>query len=380
MLTKKIIKENLNFILFGASGDLAQLKLFPSLYELVWQKRMPAHYIIFGFARTQWTHAEFRDHVEKSVRTHLDHVDDDLLSELLAHVYYVSGSYDDGKSYEQLAAEIHRYQPDPSAKTLAYYAIPPTLFQSVTQQLGGMRTQFSGPFHIMIEKPFGQDRESASDLFQFILNYFDHDEVFLLDHYLGKSSVKSILPLRYYNSVLNFLLQGKEIANIQISALETLGVEERIGFFDQVGIVKDMIQSHLFQVLALLTMSMPVDEAVKNIRREKGNILAALRPDQRPGSLVLGQYKGYRDQPGVPPDSNTPTFAALRCYLDLLDWYRVPIYIRTGKRLSHKHTYVTIEFKKSIFQENTRAQPNRLVLELFPSEKFKSTWSINMEN
>lgn len=372
MNLKKVDKP-FNFILFGASGDLAQLKLFPALYELVLQKRFDKPYTIIGFARSDMSHQEFRDHVKKSIKTHVDKnlYQEKVAEEMLGHVYYHQGQYDDAESYELLAKKLIELHAGKQVYNLAYLAVPPVAFEPIIRTLAGARATL-GDIKVMMEKPFGEDRESAGELFKLITAHFDKDDLFLIDHYLGKAPVQSILPLRYNNTVLNLLLKGESIANIQISALEMIGIEERVGYFDQVGIVKDMVQSHLLQILALLTMSMPLHPDEKNIRREKGNILSALRyPDVKCG-VVLGQYTSYQKQTGVVPNSQTPTFAAFRCFIDMTSWYKVPIYIRTGKKLSHKHTYIVVEFKKPPFRESAKdLDANRLIIELFPHEEIQ---------
>lgn len=359
-----------NFILFGASGDLAQLKIFPSLYELVLQKRFSKNYSITGFARTDMTHAEFRSHVEKSIKEHTDKriLDQKVIDEMLTHVYYHQGQYDDIESFKMLTEKLIEIHNGEKVYNLASLAVPPVVFEPIAQNLASVCRRI-GICQVMMEKPFGHDRRSAGDLFQLITNYFEKTDLFLIDHYLGKASVQSILPLRYNNTVLNLLLKPDAIANIQISALETVGVEERIGYFEKTGIVNDMIQSHLLQVLALLTMRMPIHADTNSIRREKGNILSALQYADTDCGAIQGQYASYKKQEGVERGSQTPTFAAFRCFIDMTDWYKVPIYIRTGKKLTHKHTYVVIEFKKPPFKENIDA--NRLIIELYPHEEIQ---------
>lgn len=369
----KKVDKSFNFILFGASGDLAYLKLFPALYELVLQKRFDKPWSIVGFARTEMTDAEFRKRVQKSLKEHVDKnlYNQKAVDEMLEHVYYYQGQYDDAESYHLLADKLHEIHDGKKVYNLAFLAVPPMAFEPIAKQLANIRS-FIRPIQVMMEKPFGDDRKSAGDLFQSITTYFEKEDLFLIDHYLGKASVQSILPLRYNNTILNLLLKGEAIANIQISALETVGVEERVSYFDQVGIVKDMVQSHLLQVLALLTMNMPLHKDVKSVRREKGSILSALTYSDVECGAILGQYESYRKQKDVSKDSKTPTFAAFRCFIDRSDWYQIPIYIRTGKKLSHKHTYVVIEFKKPPFQEkNKELEANRLIIELYPHEEIQ---------
>ena len=365
------VEKTFNLIIFGASGDLASLKLFPAIYELALQKRFAKDFKIYGFARSQMDDKKFRQLFADSVKKHTDKkiFNQKILDELLEHVFYHQGSYDDKTDYETLAERLLKTHKNKKICNLAFFAIPPVVFKPVVRNLATVKKKL-GCMELILEKPFGQDRKSAGELFQFITNHFDKNDLYLIDHYLGKAAVRSILPLRYNNAILNLLLKGNAISNIQISALEKDGVEERIGFFDNVGTIKDMMQSHLLQILALLTMSMPVKQEVHNIRREKGDVLSALRRDPKCG-VVLGQYKSYKNQKGVKKGSKTPTFAALKFFIDLIEWYEVPIYIRTGKRLSHKHTYIVIEFKKPPYAKNLDIEANRLIIELYPREKIQ---------
>lgn len=366
------IQTAFNFIIFGASGDLASLKIFPSIYALALQKRFPENYKIYGYARSEMSNEAFREKFKKSIETHWDKstFDPVILDELLTHLYYFQGQYDEMDDYESFGDELLKAHDGKTVKNLAFFAIPPVAFKPVIENLSSIKEKLGGHVELMLEKPFGNDRTTAGELFHFLNSHFDKESVYLIDHYLGKAAVRSIFPLRYNNTILNLLLQGGEISNIQISALETAGVDERIGFFDEVGTIKDMIQSHLLQVLALLTMSMPVRKEVHSIRREKGDILSALRQDSK-GGIVLGQYEGYKEKEGVKEGSKTPTFAALRLFIDLTKWYQVPIYIRTGKKLSHKHTYIVIEFKKPAYAKDLETDGNKLIIELYPKERIE---------
>ncbi len=366
------IQTPFNFIIFGASGDLANLKIFPSIYALALQKRFPKNYSIYGYARSKMSHEAFREKFKKSIETHWDKetFDERVLNDLLEHVFYHSGQYDSADDFSKFADDLLKTHEGEPAKNLAFFAVPPVAFKPVIENLSNIKEKLGGQLELMLEKPFGNNRETAGELFHFLNSHFDKESVYLIDHYLGKAAVRSIFPLRYNNTILNLLLQGGAISNIQISALETAGVDERIGFFDEVGTIRDMIQSHLLQILAFLTMSMPVRKEVHSIRREKGDILSALRQDSK-GGVVLGQYEGYTKKDGVKDDSKTPTFAALRFFIDLTKWYQVPIYIRTGKNLSHKHTYIVIEFKKPAYAKEIETECNKLIIELYPKERIE---------
>lgn len=366
------VNKPFNLIIFGASGDLASLKLFPAIYKLALQKRFTKKFRIYGYARTKMSNEEFRKLFLKSVKNHTDKFlyNQKVLDELLESVYYHQGNYDKKEDYEDLASELIRAHSGKAVCNLAFFAIPPVTYKAVIENLSAIQKKLGGNLELILEKPFGEDRKSAGELFQLITNHFSKENLYLIDHYLGKTAVRSIFPLRYNNTILNLLLKGQAISNIQISALETTGVDERIGFFDNVGIIKDMIQSHLLQILALFTMSMPLHQEVHSIRREKGDVLSALRRDKK-CSIVLGQYESYEKQKGVKENSDTPTFAALKLFIDLAEWYEVPIYIRTGKKLSHKHTYIVIEFKKPAYAKESDIEANKLIIELYPKEKIQ---------
>lgn len=310
--------------------------------------------------------------MEVSLRAHVekDLLDSVVMSEFLDHLYYHQGQYDQEKDFGALSEKLMDHHQGKAVYNLAFLATPSSTFEPIAKGLNHIKQNLGCDIELMLEKPFGHDRKTAGELFQSIMNYFDKKNLFLIDHYLGKDPVKSIFPLRYNNAILNLMLHGQAISNIQISALETLGTEDRAGYFDRVGIIKDMIQSHLLQVLALFTMSMPLRREVKSIRREKGDVLSALRYPNDQCGVVIGQYESYRKEKGVGSDSNTPTFAAVRCFIDLTQWYKVPIYIRSGKKLSHKHTYVVVEFKKPPYAPDD-IEPNRLVIELHPEEKIQ---------
>lgn len=333
------------------------------------QKRFPKDFYIFGYARTNKTRQNFQKEFYESVKKHHpDAVNEKLLKSLINHIHYFSGQYNkktDFISFRKFLAKITR---KPFITKLAYFSVPPTVFKDIIKNLGTTKISKNEDLRLILEKPFGNDTESARNLFHFLANYFHEDSVYLLDHYLGKAAVKSILNLRHSNRILNLMLKGTEIANIQITAFEKVGVTTRGGYFEQVGTIKDMIQSHLFQILALLTMSIPITENAESLHREKYNILSALKFIESNKNIVLGQYESYTKEKDIPKNSNTETFTAMRLFIDRESWFRTPIYIRTGKKLHKKHTSVVIELKKFAFQPRDE-EPNRVILEFQPEEK-----------
>lgn len=357
------------FTIFGASGDLAQLKIFPSLYDLMIQRRMPKEFYIIGYARTKKSRKEFQTDFKKSVLKYAQRdVNKNVLKKLLDHVYYFAGNYDDPKDYDRFKNFIQKMTRAKKLPHVLYFAVPPIAFKDIIKNLGEVKPTPKNDMRLVLEKPFGQNTKSANDLFHYVARYFKEDQIYLLDHYLGKDAVRSILNLRYSNRFLNLLMKGPEIANIQITAFEDIGVESRIGYFDQVGTLKDMIQSHLLQVLALITMSIPITEEVASLHREKVSILSALRFIKSKKNVATGQFESYRKIKGIKKNSKTETFAAVRLFIDRQSWYKVPIYIRTGKKLHEKHTYIVLELKKFAFQPK-HEPPNRIVIELQPEER-----------
>jgi glucose-6-phosphate 1-dehydrogenase len=361
--------------IFGASGDLAATKIFPVLYELVFLKKLPQSFYVVGFARTNMDQKSFRRHVEKSIKTYSNRKTDAVvLKKLLSRVYYVSGEYrkaSDFEAYRTFLKKITRGRLT-QMPHLAYVSVPPVVFKSIIRNLALSREDAQEDIRLILEKPFGESAASAKDLFHFVSQYFQEDQWYLLDHYLGKSAVRSILHLRHENRLLSQFLRGREIANIQITAFEDFGVKQRAGYFDQVGIVRDMVQSHLLQLFAFVTMSIPVRMDAGSLQREKYGILSAIDCPCDQQNIILGQYKGYKKEPGIAKRSRTETFAALRLFLNREEWYRTPIYIRTGKQLHEKHTYVVIEFKKFDFQAKDE-EPNRFIIEFYPGEKVTMT-------
>lgn len=373
---KKNTPESFLLTLFGASGDLAKLKIFPAIFSLSIQNKLPKDFLIVGYARSKKTRKEFQEEFYESVKKACCKKDMHIVfcekttKKLLEHVHYFSGNYDsveDFQRYQNELPKIIKASKISLPKThIAYFSVPPSVFQPIVQNLALTRKSKEDDIRIVLEKPFGEDTTSARKLFHFISRFFREDQFFLLDHYLGKTGVQSILSLRHNNAILNMLLKGKEISSIQITAHETVGVEDRAGYFENVGIIKDMFQSHLTQILAMMTMSIPITADAKSFHREKHAILSALDFSARSENIYLGQYEGYKDILGVKENSKTETYFATKLKIDRESWYGVPIFIRTGKRMKKKTTSVVIEFKKLPFQKDI--EPNRLIFELQPKE------------
>ncbi len=359
--------------IFGASGDLAKIKLFPALYTLYVEDKLPENFFIVGYARSEFTDEEFRATVAEAIEKNSDgKVRKRFLREFIKHVTYFSGQYDQDDSFVSYKDYIASIGVKADMPHLAYLSTPPSVFGHIVAGLSAGRRSESDDIRIIIEKPFGISATTAEKLFHTVSSHFNEEQFFLLDHYLGKSSVQSVLNMRQSNRILSNVMQGSEIANIQITAFEEVGVDHRIGYFEGMGIVRDMIQSHLLQVFALVAMQIPNKRTAESLQREKHAVISAINCPCDPDNLVLGQHESYRDAEGVAKDSNTETFAAVRMFLDKQAWAKVPIYIRTGKKLKEKHTYVVVELKKFAFQSDEE-EPNRLIIEFSPEAKINIT-------
>ncbi len=367
----QIAKSNFTLFVYGASGSLAKLKLFPALYELASQKRMPKDYQIIGYARTTMKVEEFKLIFEESVRAAHENIDKDIMKKLLRRVHYFSGKYDSIEDHKSFLNFVRKIEKEKKRVRIAYLSVPPSTFTAIFKSLGkvNFNTRMSR-LRLIIEKPFGYDLQSAKKLKRVLYKSFQKEQIYLLDHYLGKEAVSNLLSLRYANSILSALLSKKYVSNIQISALESKDIEGRANYFDNVGILRDMIQSHLLQILAYFTMFAPEEKSSEAIHRGKAKVLKSIRIQAK--NVVRGQYKSYKNEKGVSKDSTTETYAALKLTLNHKLWKGVPIYIRSGKALKAKWTAIVIEFKHGLLQSKQKnIEPNRLLIQLQPFEKIE---------
>lgn len=359
--------------IFGASGSLARLKLFPAIYELVKEKRMPHDFKIVGYARSPMSEKSFRSFFEKAVREQEKSIDEKALQSLLKNVFYFAGHYDAVADYRAFLRKLHKLEKNKHRIRLAYFSVPPSTFPEIFKNLAtvNFNTRMAR-LKLIIEKPFGTNLRSAKKLKKTLERHFQPEQIFLLDHYLGKESVSNLLSLRYANPILSTLLQREHVSNIQISALEKKDIEGRANYFDHVGIVRDMVQSHLLQILAYLTMQIPREQTNEAIHHEKARILQSLRIKNVKNSVVRGQYRTYTKEKGVSKNSQTETYAALKLRLKHHLWKDVPIYLRSGKNLLQKWTGIIFEFRPHEVQESlSNLEPNRLVIQLQPYEKIE---------
>ena len=341
-------------VLFGATGDLSKKKLMPALYEL--EKRGRLTMPVIGVARSDWTDAAFRDHAEESILAVEPKADTEVIAALQKRLDLVQGDYADHKTWTTLARKLDKCH---SQNAVFYMAIPPTIFPKVAESLASIGLNDRG--RIVVEKPFGRDLHSAVELNATLHKVFPEDRIFRIDHYLGKESVEDLLVFRFSNTLLEPIWNRNYVRSVQITMSETIGIEGRGAFYDGVGAIRDVVQNHLLQVLALCAMEPPVGPESSFLQDEKAKVFAAMRPID-PNCLVRGQYVGYRDEPGADKNSSIETFAAARLEIDSWRWAGVPWYIRAGKALATAATEVVVEFREPpslLFDEAGGPQPGR---------------------
>ncbi len=378
-------------VLFGASGDLARRKIFPALFDLASHNCLAPSFRLLGFARSPMTDDAFRETSSEFLpKPGADSAaTDSFRNEFVQRLHYVTGQYDDPTSYQNLAARLEELDREGQlgGNRLFYLSVPPEIYAPVIEQLG--KANLARPRNekswtrIIIEKPFGRDAKSARELNQRVRNVFEESQIYRIDHYLGKETVQNVLAFRFSNGIFEPIWNRNYVDHIQITAAETLGVERRAAFYETAGALRDMVQSHVLQLTSLVSLEPPSAFEATAVRNEKIKVLQSIRPFTRDTiwrDVVRGQYgpglidgkavPGYRQEPGVKPDSRTETYVAMKLSVDNWRWHGVPFYLRTGKRLSRSLTEIAIQFRQAphlVFQ-GEELHANLLVINIQPDE------------
>src|SRR5579885_892569 len=339
-------------VIFGASGDLTKRKLLPSLYRLFYERRIPPSFAVIGSSRTPMSDDQFREKMRNSVSHFLEDApfDGDVWSSFAQCLFYIPGDLNDPASYDRIKQKLN--QVEQSHKTagnvLFYLSTQPSHYEEVVAELGAHGLAHgNGWRRVIIEKPFGHDLASARRLNDEIHKVFEEAAIYRIDHYLGKETVQNILAFRFGNGIFEPLWNRRYVNHVQITAAESIGVEGRGGYYQEAGALRDMIQNHLLQVTSTMAMEPPAAFEPDAVRDERAKLLRSIKimhSDEVPGNTVAGQYRGFRQEPGVDAQSQTDTFAAATFYIDNWRWAGVPFYIRTGKKLAKRVTDIAIQF------------------------------------
>jgi glucose-6-phosphate 1-dehydrogenase len=378
-------------VIFGATGDLAHRKLLPALYNLAHEGALPEHFELIGVARRDKAEDDFRAIAAESIeRFCRRRPDPDVLHGLLSELRYLSGTFDDERVYAELATTLGDFDERHGLELnrIFYLSTAPEFFPVITEQLGraGLHEAGSAQARVVIEKPFGYDLASARKLNVDVLNYFDESQVFRIDHYLGKETVQNLMALRFANALFEPVWNRNFIDHVQITAAEDIGIGGRAGYYEGAGALRDLVQNHMLQLLALLTMEPPTSFEANRLRDEKLKVLEAIVPPSvqdvgsmavraqyGPGSVGGARSVGYREENGVAPDSRTETYAALRLHVSNWRWAGVPFYLRTGKQLARKVTEIAVILKPvphMAFRSSgsVGVQANQIILTVQPNE------------
>jgi glucose-6-phosphate 1-dehydrogenase len=366
-------------VIFGANGDLTKRKLLPAVYRLAYERRLPAAFAIIGNSRTPMTDDAFRSKMYEAVKEFLEDspFDEDLWNSFARNLHYVAGDLNDPKLYQELGAKIAALGQD---NVLYYLSTQPSYYSVVVGQIGTAKlgeSQPGGWRRVVIEKPFGHDLLSARALNVEIHRVFPENEVYRIDHYLGKETVQNIIAFRFGNGIFEPLWNRRYVNHVQITAAESIGVEGRGAYYQEAGALRDMIQNHLLQVTATIAMEPSAVFEPDAVRDERAKLLRSIKlmhPAEVPKYAVAGQYEGFRQEPGVKPEAQTDTYAAVTFYIDNWRWAGVPFYIRSGKKLPKRVTDIAIHFNNAphaLFASpngGPPTRPNLLILRIQPEE------------
>jgi glucose-6-phosphate 1-dehydrogenase len=375
--------------IFGGSGDLTYRKLMPALYNLYLDHYLPGNFLIVGIGRTEFTNIAFRNHSKKGVEEHSRRKEEVKTSwkEFASSIEYMQADLSNDSTYKNMLTRVHKAEEVWKSKpTLVYYmSVAPQLAPTIAEKLHKSKlTQDCKRSRMVFEKPFGHDLQSATELNMRLGEMFKEEQIYRIDHYLGKETVQNILALRFANALFEPIWNSHYIDNVQITAAETIGVEDRGSYYEQAGALRDMVQNHILQLLCMIAMEAPVSFEADEIRNKKVDVLSAIRKWRKEEvhlNAVRGQYGkgwmegkqivGYREEKNVSPTSNVETFAAVKFFVDNWRWKDVPFYVRTGKALHSKNTLITVEFKSApqyAFppEAGETWRPNRLLISIQP--------------
>ncbi len=383
-LRKRRAVEPCALTIFGASGDLTQRKLMPALYALAFRNLLPAQFGVVGVARTEMTDDDWRERMRQAVQEHArDEFREDVWNELAEGMRYVATQFVDEGGAERVINCLNKLDEErgTAGNRVYYLAVPPSAIESIVVEMGTRRST-EGWTRLIVEKPFGYDLESARHLNTVIRERFDESEIFRIDHYLGKETVQNMLVLRFANGIFEPIWNRQFIDHVQITVGESLGIEGRAEYYERAGATRDIFQNHLLQLVALTAMEPPIDFTADSVRNEKVKVLKAMhtpgpkhvvRGEYGPGFIEGEEVPGYREEPGVAPDSMTETFVAAKLFVDNWRWADTPFYVRTGKRLPRRETTIAIQFKRAPhppFEVDSEEglRPNVLLVHVQPDE------------
>ena len=359
-----------SIVVLGASGDLAKKKTFPSLFNLFGLGLLPPNTKIYGYSRSAMSNDEFRKHASQNFKEFMDKKE-----AFLSLLFYVTGHYDSHEDFARLNKTLLEQKSQHTANRLFYMAIPPTVYTQVASSLKNHWKSATGWNRVIFEKPFGMDLETSRELSASLGQVFEEDQIYRIDHYLGKEMVQNLMVLRFANVVFEPLWNRQYISSVTITFKEDIGTEGRGGYFDTFGIIRDVMQNHLIQIFSLVAMEPPVTLEAKDVRDEKVKVLRACAPITA-SDIVTGQFTadkqgknpGYLDDPGVPKTSKTPTFALACIHVNNARWHGVPFLLKCGKGMAERKTEIRIQFKQSANPFFQSAAPNELVIRVQPNE------------